>query len=188
MSIQNRGFAPEEITEYRRKMEAKKQNFIIIDSEDNSDEYVNFYFIGKYDDKEVIYDAVIYTLRLHYHSELYEIAEHKAAQRFPNFKNISYEEDENGDLKAPSREQEEIGLYMAEVMMELEEEEAVKVQEHVEIDPHIDFGIGLDAALNVNKITKKVISDFVNRFNSGTLELDETLYSFIEEEDSEVDR
>ena len=62
------------------------------------------------------------------------------------------------------------------------------MQEHVEIDPHIDFGIGLDAALNVNKITKKVISDFVSRFNAGKLELDETLYSFIEEEDSEVDR
>ena len=188
MSNKNKGFAPEEIAELRRKMEAKKQNFLIVESEDNSDEYMNFYFIGDYEGNEVIYDAVIYTLRLHYHSELYEIAEHKAAQRFPNFKNIKYEEDENGDLKAPSREQEEIGLFMAEVMMELEEEEAVKVQEHIELDPHIDYGVGLDAALNVDKITKKVISTFVTEYNAGRLELDETLYSFIEEEDSEEER
>ncbi len=187
MSQLNKGFDPEQIAEYRRKMEAKKQNFIIIDSEDNSDEYINFFFIGKYGDKEVIYDAVIYTLRLHYNSELYEIAEHKAAQRFPNFKNIQYEEDENGDLKAPNREQEEIGLYMAEIMMELEEEEAVKVQEHVEVDPHLDFGVGMDVALNVPKVDKKVISRFIEDYNSGKLELDETLYSFVEEEDNEVD-
>lgn len=187
MTNANQGFSPEKISELRKKMEAKKQNFLIIESEDNSEEYVNFYFIGEYERKEVIYDCVIYTLRLHYHSELYEIAEHKAAQRFPNFKNIKYEEDENGDLKALNSEQEEIGLYMAEIMMELEEEEAVKVQEHVEIDPHLDYGIGLDAALNVQVIDKKVITKFVNDFNSGRLELDETMYTFLEEEDEEVE-
>ena len=186
MTHPNKGFSPEVISDYRRKMEAKNQNFLIVESEDNSEEYVNFYFIGEYEDKEVIYDAVIYTLRLHYHSELYEIAEHKAAQRFPNFKNIKYEEDENGDLKALNSEQEEIGLYMAEIMMELEEEEAVKVQEHLEIDPHLDFGIGLDVALNVQKIDKKIISRFVKDYNEGKLQLDDTLYTFVEEEDSEV--
>lgn len=186
MTQANKGFSPEKIAELRRNMQSKKQNYIIIESEDNNDEYVNFFFIGNYEGKEVIYDAVIYTLRLHYHSELYEIAEHKAAQRFPNFKNIKYEEDENGDLKALNSEQEEIGLYMAEIMMELEDEEAVKVQEHIEIDPHLDYGIGLDVALNVQTIDHKVITGFINDFNAGQLELDETLYTFVEEEDSEV--
>lgn len=187
MSGLNEGFSPETIAQYRQKMEAKNQNFLIIESEDNSDEYVNFYFIGEFGGKEVVYDAVIYSLRLHYHSELYELAEHKAAQRFPNFKNIQYDEDENGDLKAPNREQEEIGLFMAETMMELEEEEAVKVQEHVELDSNVDFGVGVDIGLNVDKVNKKVISNFVKEFNAGTLKLDETLYSFVEEEDSEID-
>lgn len=188
MTNSNKGFSPEVISDYKRKMEAKNQNFLIIESEDNSEEYVNFYFIGEYEGKEVIYDAVIYTLRLHYHSELYEIAEHKAAKRFPNFKNIKYEEDENGDLKALNSEQEEIGLYMAEIMMELEEEEAVKVQEHLEIDPHLDFGVGLDVALNVQKIDIKTISKFVKDYNSGQLKLDDTMYTFEEEEDSEVEQ
>jgi hypothetical protein len=187
MLNQNKGYDPATIEEYRRKMEARNKNFLMIESEDNSDEYVNFFFIGKYEGKEVIYDAVIYTLRLHYQSELYEIAEHKAAKRFPNFKSVHYEEDENGDLKAPNSEQEEIGLYMAEIMMELEEEEAVKVQEHVETDPNLDFGVGLDVALNVNAIDEKVISRFVKQYNEGTLSLDDTMYSFVEEEDSEVE-
>lgn len=187
MTNANKGFSPEKISEFRRKMEAKNQNFLIIESEDNNEEYVNFWFIGEFEGKEVIYDCVIYTLRLHYHSELYEIAEHKAAQRFPNFKNINYEEDENGDLKALNSEQEEIGLFMAETMMELEEEEAVKVQEHVETDPHLDFGVGLDAALNVQVIDDKVITNFVKDFNSGKLQLDETMYTFVEEEDTEVE-
>lgn len=187
MSNQNKGFDQATIREYKSRMDASNKNFLIIESEDNSDEYVNFYFIGKYEGQEVIYDAVIYTLRLHYQSELYEIAEHKAAKRFPNFKSVQYEEDENGDLKALNSEQEEIGLYMAEIMMELEEEEAVKVQEHVELDPHLDFGVGLDAALNVQSIDEKVISRFVKQFNEGTLSLDDTMYSFVEEEDSEVE-
>lgn len=187
MSNQNKGFDQATIREYKTRMDAKNKNFLIIESEDNSDEYVNFYFIGKYEGQDVIYDAVIYTLRLHYQSELYEIAEHKAAKRFPNFKSVQYEEDENGDLKAPNTEQEEIGLFMAEIMMELEEEEAVKVQEHVELDPNLDFGVGLDAALNVQTIDEKVISRFVKQFNEGTLSLDDTMYSFVEEEDSEVE-
>lgn len=188
MEQANKGFDPAVIAEYRRKMEARNKPFLIVESEDNSDEYVNFNFIGTYEGKEVIYDAVIFTLRLHYHSELYEIAEHKAAQRFPNFKNIRYEEDENGDLKALNSEQEEIGLFMAEVMMELEEEEAVQVQEHVELDPNVDFGLGLDAALNVERVNDKVIQRFVEQYNAGTLRLDDTLYTFSEEEDSEVER
>ena len=179
----NKGFDPKVIEDYRQKMKAKNQNFLIIDSEDNSDEYVNFNFIGTYEGKEVVYDAVLYTLRIHYHSELFELAEHKAAQRFPNYKKINYEEDENGNLKALNDEMEEIGLYMAEVMMELEEEEAVKVQEHLYLDPNVDFGVGLDAGLHVDEITPAVISKFVKDYNEDKIELDETLYTFEEEEE-----
>ncbi len=179
----NKGFDPKVIADYRNKMKAKNQNFLIIDSEDNSDEYVNFNFVGTYEGKEVIFDAVLYSLRIHYHSELFELAEHKAAQRFPNYKSIDYEEDENGNMKALNDEMEEIGLYLAEVMMELEEEEAVKVQEHLYLDPNVDFGVGLDVGLNVEQVTPEVISKFVRQYNEDKLELDETLYTFVEEEE-----
>lgn len=186
MTAVNKGFDPQIVQEYREKMKKKNQNYIVIESEDNSDEYVNFYFVGMYEGKEVIYDAVIYTLRLHHNSELYEIAEHKAAKHFPEYKQIKYEEDENGDLATLDDLEEEIGLYMAEVIMELEEEGEIQVKEHVDLDPHVDFGIGLDAVLNVDKITPAVISKFVKDYNEDTLELDDASYSFQLEEDERV--
>ncbi|AHM58952.1 hypothetical protein D770_03425 [Flammeovirgaceae bacterium 311] len=184
MSHKNKGFDPGVIEDYRKRMAAKKQNYLVVESEDNGEEYVNFYFIGEYEGAAVVYDAVLYTLRIHYHSELFELAEHKAAQRFPNYKSIRYEEDENGNMKALNDEMEEIGLYLAEVMMDLEEEEAVKVQEHLYLDPNVDFGVGLDAGLHVEEINHDVITDFVEKYNSDSLELDETMYTFEEEEES----
>ena len=80
----NLGFDPQVIKEHRAKMGSN--NYYVVDSEDNSNEYVNFFFVGKYENKEVLFDAAIYTLRLSHNSELYEIAEHEAAKRFPEFK------------------------------------------------------------------------------------------------------
>ena len=67
--------------------------------------------------------------------------------------------------------------------MDLEEEEAVKVQEFIDLDTHHDFGIGLDAALNVEEINEQVVTKFITDFNEDTLVLDETMYSFQTEED-----
>lgn len=181
----NKGFYPEEINSLKEELIRLKQNYKIIPSEDNSEEYVNFFFIGMYEGREVIYDAVIYTLRLHHKSEIYEIAEHKAAQKFPKFKKIKYKIDENGDYASLDDLEEEIGLFMAEVMDDLEEEEAVKVKEHLELDPKIEYGIGLDAALNVEAITPAIITKFINEFNDGSLHLDPNLYSFQTQEEEE---
>lgn len=178
MSTQNEGFAATTIEEYRSKMNKIGKKYIIENNEDNTDEYVNFFFVGKYEGKDVIYDAVLYTLRLHHNSELYEIAEHKAAKKFPEFRAIHYEEDENGDLAVLDDIQEEIGLFMAETILELEEEEAVKVQEHVEVDPNVDFGIGLDIGLNIEKVDDEAIEKFIKEFNEDNIQLDETLYTF----------
>lgn len=185
MVVVNEGFDPKVIENYRKKINAAGKSYIIENSEDNSDEYVNFYFIGMYEGREVVYDAVIYTLRLHHESELYEIAEHKAAQHFPKFKSIRYREDENGDLMALDDLEEEIGLYMAEVMTELEEEEEVKVQEYLEIDTNVDFGIGLNAALNVEVITPEVVKKFIKEYNDDSLKLDDTFYTFQTVDDNE---
>lgn len=176
--MENRGYDTALIDDFRKQLQAQGKSYLPVNEEDNSDEYVNFNFIGKYQGREVIYDAAIYTLRLHYNSELWEIAEHKAARNFPEYKSIHYDEDENGDLKQLNDLEEEIGLFMAEVIMELEEEGSVKVREHVVLDPNIDFGIGLDIGLNIEKITPEIIETFVKDFNDDTLELDETLYSF----------
>ncbi|WP_297336041.1 hypothetical protein [Algoriphagus sp.] len=179
----NPGFDPSTIKALKEELKTLGQPFKLIPEEENSDEYVNFYFIGMYEGKEVIYDTALYTLRLHHSSEVYELAEHEAAKKFPNFSGISYQEDENGNLLPLSSEEEEVGWFITEIIMELEEEEAVKVQEFVDIDTHHDYGIGLDAALNVDYIDEKTIRKFIQEFNDDTLKLDDTLYSFQSEEE-----
>ena len=174
----NQGFDPQEIEDLRKEIAETGQSYLVIESEDNSDDFMNFYFIGNYEGQEVIYDAAIYTLKLQHSSEIYELAEHKVAKKYPNYKSIVYEEDENGDIAPLNDEEEEIGLYMTEVMDELEEDEAVKVQEHVDLDLNLDYGVGMDVGLNVDRITPKVIEKFIKDYNSGNLKLDPTHYSF----------
>lgn len=187
MMNQNVGFDPETVENLKKELVSLRKSYKIVQSEDNSDEYVNFYFVGMYEGKEVLYDAALYTLRLHHSSEVYELAEHLAAKKFPNFKGIKYEEDENGNLKPLTSEEEEIGWFMTEIIMEIEEEESVKVQEFVDLDTNHDFGIGLDAALNVDEINDKVITKFVKDFNDDTLTLDDTLFAFQSEEEEDLE-
>lgn len=174
----NKGFDPTTIQQFKSKMTSLNQDFLLDEDDEQTDEYAHFQFIGFYEGKEVIYDAVMYTLRLQHESELFEIAEHRAAKHFPEYKKITYEEDENGNLAALDPLEEEIGLYIAEVIMELEEEEAVKVKEHVDMDPNTDFGVALDIGLHVEKITAREIEKFVRDFNDDTIQLDDSLYSF----------
>ncbi|MCZ8355912.1 MAG: hypothetical protein O9340_14320 [Cyclobacteriaceae bacterium] len=176
--VLNRGYLKEEINQYRAEMEAIGKPFLLDDDDERSEEYAHFFFIGKHEGKEVIYDAVLYTLRMQHESEMFEIAEHRAAKQFPEYKKINYEEDENGNLEPLDDLDEEIGLFMAEVIMELEEEGAVKVKEHIDKDIHVDFGIALDIGLHVEEISDTVIEKFIEEYNKGTLQLDETLYTF----------
>lgn len=174
----NKGFDTAVIQEYAEKMQADGKNFVLSSEDEMTDEMAHFLFIGKHEGKEVIFDTVLYTLRLQHESEVFEIAEHRAAKQFPDYEKIQYDEDENGNLEALDEREEEIGMFMAEVILELEEEETVKVNEHIDYDLDADFGIGLDVGLHVEHITEKEISKFVEAFNSKTLKLDRTLYSF----------
>jgi hypothetical protein len=183
MSAQNPGFDATEINQLKQKIAQQNTHFILVDTDDNNEEYKHFRFPGMYEGKEVIYDAVLYTLRLHHASEVYELAEHKAAQKFPNFKPIKFQEDENGDLRTLDDVEEEIGLYIAEMIDDIEDEELVKVQEHVDMDNGGEYGIGLDIGLNVDEVNDEVINKFVIDFNEDNLQLDDTLYSFVSNEE-----
>ena len=182
----NKGFEPRAIADFQSQLEVANQSYLPIDTEDNSDEYFHFQFIGKHEGVAVIYDAVMTTLRLEHESELYEIAEQQAAEHFPQFNKIDFEELTGKDHTEYSTLEEKIGLYMAEVILELQDDEAVKVKEHLEIDLEVDFGVGLDVGLNVERITSSAIEKFIKEYNEGTLRLDDTLYCFeTEQEDSE---
>jgi hypothetical protein len=168
----------EVVNEYKQKISASGKLYILDSEDDHTEEYAHFYFVGAFEGRETVYDAVMYTLRLQHESELFEIAEHRAAKHFPEYKKITYEEDENGNLEALDPLEEEIGLFMAEVIMELEEEEAVKVKEHVDVDVNADLGIGLDIGLHVDEVTEKVLEKFIRGYNEDSLRLDDTYYTF----------
>ncbi|HAZ26388.1 MAG TPA: hypothetical protein DCY95_18915, partial [Algoriphagus sp.] len=61
MSTMNPGFDPKEISKLKQELKASGKSFQLIPEEENSDEFVNFYFIGMFEGKEVIYDAALYT-------------------------------------------------------------------------------------------------------------------------------
>ena len=171
-------FDAQMVQEHKDKMKTLGRAWLEDPQDERTEEYAHFYFVGLFEGREVVYDTVMYTLRLQHESELFEIAEHRAAQHFPEYKKISYEEDENGNLAALDPLEEEIGLFIAEVIMELEEEETVKVKEHVDLDVNTDFDVSLDVGLQREKITTSEIDKFVRDFNEDSLDLDENLYSF----------
>ncbi len=181
---ENKGYDTDTIAVYRARMNAEGRNFLFDDKDEQTEEYAHFYFIGTFDSKEVIYDTAIYTLRLNHESELYEAAEARALKQFPQYKKIAIEDEESDS--APDPMEEEVGMFMAEVIMELEEEEAIKVREHVDQDVHVPFGISLDVGLHVEKVTPQVIVKFIKDFNEDNLSLDETMYSF-QAHDQETD-
>jgi hypothetical protein len=177
--LRNAGHDPLVIAEYRKKMEGVDQLFLSVDEDDNSDEYHHFYFVGKHVDQEVIFDTVMCTLRLEHESELLELAEERAIQEFPQYAKLQSgvsEEEKDEELE------EQVGLFLADVIVDLQEEGTIKVQEHIDVNEEADFGVGLDVGLHVEKISPEVIERFIKQFNDDTLKLDDTLYSFVMEE------
>ncbi|MGB3619172.1 MAG: hypothetical protein WBA12_13725 [Catalinimonas sp.] len=174
----NPGFDPKEIETLRKEIERGGRSYVLNEEEPQGDEFAHFFFLGKHEGQEVICDAVLYTLRLEHSSQVYEMADQRAQKQFPSYKPLEFEVDARGELQMPEELDEEVELFKAEVMMELEEEEAVKVQEYVSVDTSFDYGIGIEACLNVEEITPDVIEGFIADHNADQVKLDDTYYAF----------
>jgi hypothetical protein len=143
--------------------------FYIDDEDEPTEECVHFYFLANHNSEQVVCDCVLYTLRLHHESEMHQEAEDRVYEKFSDYLESTVES---------VTKEAEIGMMMAEILVELEEEEAIKVQEHVEIDTENPVGLGLDVGLNVPVISNEVIAKFISEFRAGAVKLDEALYSF----------
>jgi len=183
----NEGYNPEEIRLLKEECVEEGTIFIHCDDEDesmaDSGELAHVQFVGNYKDHEVIYDAIIYTLRLHHSSLVYEKAVEQAQKVYPNYLPL---DERPANYKISPADDEEAEELITELIESIEEEEEVKVKEHLEIEPDFDYGVGLDACLNVEAITDEVITKFIQEFNAGKLKLDTTLYTFSSAEDDEV--
>ncbi len=177
--MKNEGFDPQEIAELKAECAQEGQNYVIVEDEDgmnDSGEFAHFQFVGKHNGEEVIFDAVMSTLRLNHSSLVFEEAEIRMKKSYPNYVEVERR-------KANYKIDEDMELMLEEIIEELEEEETIQVAEFIEVDEDFEYGIGLDIALNVEEIDETVITDFVNGFNAGTIKLDPTLYSFTSEEE-----
>ena len=184
---ENPGYNPAEIRRLATEFHRSGKSFSYVDEEEVSAEMAEFFFIGKYNGREVVFDCLLGTLRLAYESNLLEMAEARTKEKFPNYRGFDFEVNENGQGVGESEESEEIEAYKAFAMYEIEEAGEANVAESVEVDESFEYGVGLEAYLNVAEITESVIEDFISGFNSSTLKLDPVRYAFEGEEDEEED-
>ncbi|GAB4045315.1 hypothetical protein [Spirosoma litoris] len=183
-TYKNEGFDPEEISALKEECKQEGKSFVIVEDDDldtlDEGECVHIQFPGHYQGEEVIFDTLVYTLRLHHSSLVYEMAVEQVRKTFPEY---VPPEERKPNYKIDPELEEEAETALTEIIEEIEELETVKVQEHVEVDAQSDYGIALDVCLNVEEITDDVIEDFIAHFKSNTLSLDTTLYSFSSEEE-----
>lgn len=168
----NQGFDGNVVAAYKAK--CNPFGFVLHAEEERTPEYAHVYFTGTYEGRDVVYDTVLYTLRLEYETEIYSIVEEMTRKKFPEYTTQVNDDAEDEDTEPP----EEIAMHMAEIILSLEEDESVRVQEHAELDLAAGFGIGLDVGLHVEEITDERIAGFIRDFNKGDLKLDPTLYTF----------
>lgn len=162
--------------------------FRYVDEEEVSEEMAEFFFIGTYQGKEVVFDCLLGTLRLAYESNLLEMAEARTKEKFPEFRGFDFDVDEKGNaIGEDYEESEEVEAYKAFAMYEIEEAGDANVAESVTFDESFDYGVGMEAYLNVAEINEEVLLKFINDFNGSHLKLDPVRYSFESEDDEEED-
>jgi len=116
------------------------------------------------------------------------MAENRTKDKFPDYKGFDFEVDENGNaIGEDYEESEEIEAYKAFAMYEIEEAGEANVAESVSYDESFEYGIGMEAYLNVPEITEETIMNLISDINSGNLKLDPVRYSFETEDDEEED-
>jgi len=183
MAKNNPGFSLTEIQKIKDLCKASGKSFVTIEDEDlpvgNDSEMTHIQFVGHFNDQEVVYDAMLYTLQIHYASVIYEEAEREVIKQYPLYTPLDLRDE---SYQANEQLDEEVEMMILEVIDELEETDDVKVSEFISIDEDFDFGIGLEVALYVPALDDTVIENFISQFNKGTFKPDQTLYSFKSEE------
>lgn len=179
MQHQNPGFEATEIQGLKQLCTEAKRSFIYIDDDTlpvgDEKEMAHIQFVGHFQGQEVIYDAIICTLQLHYSSLIYEAAEREAVKHFPLYVPLENRDEHHQENESLD---EEVEMMILEIIEEMEENDDLRVSEYLELDTEFDFGIGLEAALYVPSLEPEVLDRFITQFNSGAFQLDPTMYSF----------
>lgn len=163
----NKGLEKSEVERIKSLCKKEGKNFIYNKEEERDDNFAHFFFIGMHEGKEVVYNGFLFSLEMEYISSLYDAAQEVLLERMPNLT--------EEDLEVESVE---VIEQIEDIVAELEEEGEVQVQEFVEMDESVEYGIGVNACFNLLEVTDKDIEKFVVEFNEDRIELDPTAYSF----------
>jgi hypothetical protein len=163
-----------DIKKLRKQCAQLGKSFIYHPDEEQDEEegqYFNFLFVGKDNGKEVIFDAYMTTLSYEYHMSVMDEADTKFFDKYPDLREKDFFE--LNDTQQAEYDKIVDAIY---------EQDLVKVQEDMvfyeDDEPHI---VGAEVFLNVKVINDQVIDEFIRKFNSDTLELDDRMYSFAQE-------
>jgi hypothetical protein len=170
----NLGFDPAHIQSIKDACAKKKQSFILGEDSEYGEESANFLFVGMHNGKEVVFDAFIYTLETEFFANIFEDAKEAVIEQNPQYANEDFTLEEGKHIE-----------LMEDMADELMDDEDYKVCEFVDIDEDVEYGVAIDFCLNVPEISKDLIERIVKDFKANTLELDETFYSFVVDEDDE---
>jgi hypothetical protein len=138
------------------------------EEQDDEKQMAYIYFIGTFDGKPVIYDSYITTLANEYQLLVMEEAEDEFFARYPELVDVDYDE-LSEDLK------DELDMLMDQV----HDQKMVEVCESLDYyEDEEETSIGLEVGLNVPEITDEVMTAFIQKFNAGNFEPDETSHRF----------
>jgi hypothetical protein len=163
----NKGLEKAEVERVKALCRKAGKNFIYNTEEERDENFAHFFFIGKHEGKEAVFNGFMFSLEMEYISTLYDEAQAVLLERMPNLT--------EEDLEVESVE---IIEQIEDIVSELEDAGEIQVQEFVELDDSVEYGVGVNVCLNLLEVTDEDIENFVDAYNNGTLELDETAYSF----------
>ncbi|MEN7548418.1 hypothetical protein AAG747_10895 [Rapidithrix thailandica] len=155
------------VEELRALLSQQNRPYLLHDDNAIEDDCARFYFIGKHQNKEVVFDAFLYPLEMEYFANLEEAAKDAVLELRPEFEGKDFEAEEGEHVE-----------MLDQAIQELAEDEEFEVKEFVDVDD-IDLpNVSLDACLHVPEINEEVVLKFVQDYTSGNLQLDPTFYSF----------
>ena len=163
----NKGLENKEVERIKALCKKEGKNFIYNTEEERDENFAHFFFVGEHEGKEVVFNGFMFSLEMEYISSLYDAAQEVLLERMPNLT--------EDDLDTDSIE---IVGQLEDIVAEIEDAGEIQVQEFVELDESVDYGIGINVCLNLLEVTDQDIEDFVDQINKDELELDPTAYSF----------
>ncbi len=159
-----------QIEELKRVFAQTGKLFIPSPEAELDDEFqtASFMFLGKFEGKEMLFDAFMMTLIQDYRMNITEQTEERMLNLYPELEEESY--DDFTELQKDEYDNIFESIYRSDL---------IKVQENITVHPsNSGECMELDITLDVRKIDDKVIQDFIRNFNAKSLELNENLRSF----------